>query len=94
MSLTLHGRREAEIDKAFPESNVRLVINLVGYYGLSANDRCMLRDEPDRRAVTTLAGPAQARGVADVWRLAGKASGTHLPRTWLNAGPTTPCGEP
>lgn len=74
MSLTLHGRREAEIDEAFHESNVRLVINLVDYYGLSANDRCILKDEPDRRAVTTLPGPAPARGVADVWRLARKAS--------------------
>ncbi len=68
MSLTPHGRREAEIDLALHESNVRHVIKLVGSYGLSASDRFDLADELRRRAVTPLDDQAQARGVADVWR--------------------------
>ncbi len=66
MSLTPHGRRDAEIDLALHESNVRHVVKLVGAYGLSARDRSNLADELHRRTVT--APDARTRGVADVWR--------------------------
>lgn len=64
MPLTPSGRRDAEIEKAVHEWNLRHVVKLSGSYGLSARHRSDIaeklesgREQPDR-----------ARVVADVWR--------------------------
>jgi hypothetical protein len=69
MPLTPHGRRDAEIEQAVHESNVRHMIELVGSYGL-AGDRISLAQELRQRAraVTTRDEHQEVRGIADVWR--------------------------
>jgi hypothetical protein len=64
MPLTPSGRRDAEIEKAVHEWNLRHVVKLSGSYGLSARHRSDIAEtlDPDREQ------PDRARVVADVWR--------------------------
>jgi hypothetical protein len=64
MPLTPSGRRDAEIEKAVHEWNLRHVVKLSGSYGLSARHRSDIAEplEHDRKQ------PDRARVVADVWR--------------------------
>ena|SRR5579862_3055774 len=65
MPLTPNGRREAEIEKAVHEWNLRHVVKLSGSYGLSAHHRSDLAETLDGGPVDQA---DRARVIADVWR--------------------------